>query len=69
VFCLTVYLISILLIVKKHNVKHTQTNTVNHNKTKKYKTANGALPDNLQTVSKCSLVLKYLNVYTVPEEI
>jgi len=33
----------------------------------KYKTANGAIRDILQTVSKCTLVLKYLNVYTVHE--
>jgi len=44
-------------------------NVVNHNEARKYKTANGAIHDILQTVSKCFSVFKYLNVYTVYEQI
>lgn len=69
VFCLAVDLVSILIIVKKNNAKHIKINTINYNEAKKYKTANGAIRDILQSVSKCSLVPKYLNVYTVPEQI
>ena len=42
---------------------------VNHNEAKKYKTANGTVGDILQKMSKNSLVFKYLNVYTVHEQI